>query len=63
MMKTNVIADAPRCIIYSTTLFDLGRMGRHLKLKMPNTPPLPHGHRTVKKQELLVDHESPKEAI
>lgn len=43
--------NAPCCIIYSTILFDLDMMGRHLKLKTPNTPlpPPPPRHRTVKR--------------
>lgn len=31
------LRDAPRCTIYSTILFDLDMMGRHLKVKTPNT--------------------------
>lgn len=48
------------CTIYSTSLFDLDMIDRHLKLKMPNT--LSQGNAQLKTQVLLVDNKSKKKA-
>lgn len=51
------LCDAPCCTIYSTILFDLDIMSRHLKLEMPNTYSFP-GNCMAK--SAVVDHESKK---
>lgn len=57
----SLFMNAPCCIIYSTILFDLDMMGRHLKLKTPNTPP--PGHHIAKQTKCCWLIMSPKKLI